>query len=181
MAIQEPLSDQEEQFYPIPALERASKPLMTVFAVLLIVASIWGMINQVSIWSRPVQLTEGYVGEVQERVEGGTCRYSVSFTVAESGQVMEIQLRNNSPVLEYLSKNHPPDVIALRYWKDNLMAFELYPLEYGVAPVKDPIPLSFVLVGSSILGLLLAGVLLFPEALDRFIYGVGRWSRRRKR
>ncbi|MBN1319152.1 MAG: hypothetical protein JXA42_26955 [Anaerolineales bacterium] len=175
------MSNHEEKFYPLLALERASKPILRVFAVLLIAASLWGIVNQITLWGKPVQLSQGIVGKVKEQAGEDGVHYSATFTLQESGQEIEIQLRNNSPVLEYLSNNQPTEAIALRYWRDNLMAFELHTLEYGVASIKDPVPPSFVLVGSSILGFLLAGVLLFPEVLDRMFYHVGRGTRRRKR
>ncbi|NOR84111.1 MAG: hypothetical protein GQ526_11530 [Ardenticatenales bacterium] len=163
------MSDGDQEFFPLAALERASTPLLRSFALLLIVASLWGIVNQFTQWSRPVKLEIGVAGMVQEERLGGTVRYSLPF-VTDSGQEMTLWLRNNSPVLDYFLTSPSTTTIAVRYWPDDMSVVAVHPLIVDVPPIADRFPPSGVLLATSILGLLLGLTILFSSQLDGSIH-----------
>jgi hypothetical protein len=163
------MSDGDQEFFPLAALERASNPLLRAFALLLIVASLWGIVNQFTLWNRPVKLEIGVAGMVREERLGGAVRYSLPFTT-DSGQEMTLWLRNNSPVLDYFLTSPSTTAIAVRYWPDDMSVVAVHPLIIDVPPIADRIPPSGVLLATSILGMLLGLTILFSSQLDRSIH-----------
>lgn len=173
------MKEKDDRFFPLAALERISRPLLQLLSILLIVASLWGLVNQLTLWNQPVELVFGTPGAVKEELLDGRARYWLEFTQQETGERLILRLRNNSPVLKYLLTASPTDSVALRYWTDDLTILEVHPLVYGVPPIRDRIPPSGILFGTSVLGLVVALVLLFPGTLDRIFRQVIRRSGRR--
>ena len=173
------MNDTEPRFLPIPALERASRPLVQICAILLIGTSVWGLVNQLTIWNRPVELIFGTPEAVLEDRDDFFPSYRLLFSIQETGEKRTLELRNNGPVLNYFASHLPEGMIALRIWSDDQMVFEVHPLIYDVAPIRDRVPPSSILTGVSLLGLALGLALLFPGTLERMIYRLGRHSRRR--
>jgi hypothetical protein len=173
------MNSQDTRFFPLTVVERWWRPLLLMFAGLLLVASIWSLVNQWTRWDRPVELLVGAPGPVEEVREGGRVRYRLPFIRQDNGEEMMFWARNHSPVLDYLSSEERNDVVALRYWTDDRVILEVHPLVYGIAPIRDRVPPSGVLVGTSVLGLILAAVLVFPGQVDRALYRLGRRSRSR--
>ncbi len=161
--------DGDQEFFPLAALERASTPLLRAFALLLIVASLWGIVNQLTLWNRPIKLEFGVAGMVREERRGGEVGYSLPFAT-DTGQEMTLWLRNNSPVLDYLIASPSTTMIAVRYWPDDMSVVAVYPLIVDVPPIADRIPPSGVLLATSILGLLLGLTIFFFGQLDRSIH-----------
>ena len=163
------MSDGDQEFFPLAALERASMPLLRAFALLLIVASLWGIVNQFTQWNRPVKLEIGVAGMVREERLGGTVRYSLPFA-ADSGQEMTLWLRNNSPVLDYFLTSPSTATVAVRYWPDDMSVVAVHPLIINVPPIADRFPPSGVLLATSILGLLLGSTILLCGQPDGSIH-----------
>jgi hypothetical protein len=157
----------ESGFYPLVALERVGRPLL---ALLLIAVSLWGIINRTTLWNRSIKVVIGVAGSVQEERQEGVARYSVPFTVEETGEEISFRLRNNSAVLDYLITRPPTTTIALRYRPDDMNVTAVNPLLAGVDPIENRAPRSDVLLATSVLGLLLALALLLPD--------LGRLTRR---
>ena len=140
-------------------LERINKPLLRLFALLLIGASVWGIVNQLTLWNRSVKLAQGRAGVAQEQREQTQVHYLLPFTL-DTGEEMTFWLHNNSPVLDYFVASPTTTTIVLRYWPDDMSVAAVNPLVIGQEPIRDRYPPSGVLMPTSILGLLLGGVLL---------------------
>jgi len=153
------MDDSTQSFFPLVALERISQPLLRLLAFLLMVASLWGIVNQLTVWSRPVKLAVGTAGQVQQERHSGHVRYRLPLAL-ETGEEMSLWLSNHSPVLDYFLSNTPAAPIAVRYWSDDMRVVAVHPLAAGVPPIRAHIPPSSVLLGTSVLGLLLALVIL---------------------
>jgi len=161
-----PSAGSEQEFLPLLALENISRPVLRLFALLLGLTSLWGIINQATLWSRPVKLVVGTAGAVQEERSPHGVLYGLLFTL-DTGEELDLRLHNNSPVLDYFLTSPTTDTIALRYWTDDMSVAAVHPLVVGVAPIRDRFPPSDVLLATSVLGLLMALVLLFAGRLHR--------------
>ncbi len=163
------MTDDDQEFFPLAALERASTPLLRAFALLLIVASLWGIVNQFTLWNRPVKLEIGVAGMVREERLRGAVRYSLPFAT-DMDEEMTLWLRNNSPVLDYFLTSPSTTTIAVRYWPDDMSVVAVHPLIVDVMPIADRLPPSGVLLATSILGLLLGLTILISSRLDDSIH-----------
>lgn len=163
----------EKKFHPIAVLERINKPLIRFFALLLIAASLWGIVNQFTLWNRPIKLVIGTAGNVVEEEQADRVRYRLSFTIQETGQEMQFWLLNNSPTLDYFLTQPPTDTVALRYWPDDMMVASINPLIVGADSIENPIPPPGLVLATSILGLLVALAILIPDLLGRFFFRSG--------
>jgi hypothetical protein len=158
---------------PVNAFNRNSQLALRVFAWLLLAASIWGLTNLVQLWNRPVKLVSGTPGRVVEESEAGRFRYLVPFTVGETGDVLMLRLRNNGPVIDYFTAK-PGIPVAVLYWPSEMTIASVHPLIAGEPPIRGQYPPYNALLGTSVLGVLLAGVLLLGGQLDRALYRAGR-------
>jgi hypothetical protein len=165
-----------KDLYPATALERTSKPLLRVFALLLLLVSLWGVVNLLGMRGRSIRVALGVAGAVQEERQGDTVRYYLPFTEEETGAEMLFRLHSNSPVLNYLMTSPPTHTIALRYWPDDMSVLAVNPFLPDVPPIVYPTPSRRLLLGTSVLGLVLASALLLPDLFGRFVYRSGRHS-----
>jgi hypothetical protein len=165
-----------DTFSPAAALERASKPLLRIFVLLLLLVSLWGMVNLSAMRGRSIRVALGVAGAVQEERQGDRVRYYLPFTEEETGAEMVFRLHNNSPVLDYLVTSPPTHTIALRYWPDDMTVLAVNPFLPEVPPISYPTPSRGLLLGTSVLGLVLASALLLPDLFGRFVYQSGRRS-----
>ena len=76
---------------PAAALERASKPLLRVFALLLLLVSLWGLVNLSAMRGRSIRVARGVAGAVQEERQGDRARYSLPVIEEESGAEQQSQ------------------------------------------------------------------------------------------
>ena len=164
--------DDTEKTFPLSALLRISRPMLRILALLLILVSLWGIIKQSTMWNRSVKVVIGVGGPLQEERHEGAVRYLLPFTVDETGAEMVFWLDNSNSVLDYLATQPPTSTIALRYWPDDMSVMAVNPLLPGVEPVQARIPPSEILLGTSILGFLVALALLLPD----LFHGSGRRS-----
>jgi hypothetical protein len=165
-----------DMFSPVAALERISKPLLRVFALLLLLVSIWGVVNLLSMRGRSIRVALGVAGVVQEERQGDRVRYYLPFTEEETGAEMIFRLHNNSPVLDYVMTSPPTHTIALRYWPDDMTVLAANPFLPDVPPISYPTPSRGLLLGTSVLGLVMASALLLPDLFSRFVYQSSRRS-----
>jgi hypothetical protein len=163
-----------DEFSPFTALERTGKPLLRVFASLLLLVSLWGLVNLLGMRGRSIRVALGTAGAVQEERQGDTVRYTLPFTEEETGAEMIFRLHNNSPVLDYLLTSPPTHTIAVRYWPDDMTVLAVNPFLPDVPPISYPTPSRGLLLGTSVLGLVLASALLLPDLFGRFVYQSGR-------
>jgi hypothetical protein len=163
-----------DTFSPAAALERSSKPLLRVFALLVLLVSLWGMVNLLAMRGRSIRVALGTAAAVQEERQGDAVRYYLPFTEEETGAEMIFRLHNNSPVLDYLLTSPPTHAIAVRYWPDDMSVVAVNPFLPDVPPISYPTPSRGLLLGTSVLGLVVASALLLPDLLGRFVYQSGR-------
>jgi hypothetical protein len=158
----------DQVFFPLAALERISRPLLRLFALVLLLVSLWGFVNLSNTRGQTIKVVIGVAGAVQEEHQEGVVRYSIPFTVEETGEAMTFWVRNNGPVLDYLVTRSPTTTIALRYRPDDMMVTAVNALLPGVEPIQNRAPDPNILLATSILGLLLTMALLLPDLLGRF-------------
>jgi hypothetical protein len=151
--------------------------LVRAFTLVLLLASLWGIINQSREMNRSVYVAIGVAGPVQEGQHEGAVRYFLPFREQESGEEMNFLLLNNSPVLNYLVASPPTHTIALQYWPDDMSIKALNLLVPGVDPIEHQITRSMLLLSASALGLLASLVLLLPDLFGRYFFGYRRRSR----
>lgn len=159
---------EEQEFLPLRALERFSRPLVWLFSLLLVLASLSGIVELWRLWSRPLDLVVGTPGAVQEVQTSGGVRYRLPVALG-TGEDLDFWLHNNSPVLDYLISRPVTTTVALRYWTDDMSVAGVYPLTPDTPPVHVRIPPSPILLATSILGLVLALLLLLSGRLDRVL------------
>lgn len=155
-------------------VSRHTQPAVRLFAALVILASLWGLVNQLTLWNRPVSFNVGVADRLDERQQDGVTTYTMGFTLVDTGEHLTFRIMNNGPVLDYFATQPTSDPIGVRYWTDDLTVTAVHPLEVNVPPIRDRIPLSGVLVGTSAVGLLIGIVLLIPGTIHRGIHRLGR-------
>lgn len=156
-------------FMPFDALVRAGRWLLRVFAVILLLASVWGIVDLLEMRGRSIRVALGVAGTVQEDRQGDTVRYYLPFTEEETGAAMTFRLHNNSPVLDYLLTSTPSHTIALRYWPDDMSVLAVNPLLPDAPVVAYPTPSRTLLLVTSTLGMVVAAALLLPDLLGRLV------------
>jgi hypothetical protein len=164
---------QDETIDPLDAFYRNARLALHIFAWLLLAASIWGLTNLVQLWNRPVKLVSGTPEGIVEESEAGRFQYKVPFTVTETGEVLMLRPGNNGPVIDYFMTN-PGTSVAVLYWPSEMTIASVHPLLAGEPPVRGQYPPYNALLGTSLLGVLLAAVLLSGGRLDRALYRAGR-------
>lgn len=171
MAELQTVETEEQEFLPLRALERFSRPLVWLFTLLLVLASLWGMVELWRLWSRPLDLVVGTPGAVREVQTAGGVRYRLQLALG-TGEELDLWLHNNSPVLDYLISRPVTTTLALRYWTDDMSVAGVYPLTPDTPPVQVRRPPSPILLATSILGLALALLLLLSGRPDRAFQGL---------
>ena len=164
--------DWEKSYKSPHALDRTSL-LLRIFAWSLLAASIWGLVNLGQLWSRPMKLVSGTPGEVVEEHETGRFRYLLPFTVDETGAALLLHLHNDGPVIDYFVAN-PGTQVAVLYWSNDMGIASVHPLVAGEPSIRGRYPPYNALLGTSLLGALLAVVLLLGGWLDSRLYRLGR-------
>lgn len=160
-------------------LMRTGKWLLRVFAVLLLTASLWGVVELVGMRGRSIRVVLGVAGPVQEAKQGSATVYHLPFTEEETGTEMTFRLHNNSPILDYMLTSVPTHTIALRYWPDDMSVLAVNPLLPDVPVAVYPTPSRSLQLATSVLGIVLAVVLLLPDLIDRVTFRSGRRARPR--
>jgi hypothetical protein len=168
------MNDPELEFYPLAFLARIGRPLLRLVAILLIPVSIWGIREGLEGRNRSLFVIIGRAGPVQEVQQGDAVRYTLPFTVEETGEELTLMLPNNSAVLDQLITEPPTHTIALQYWPDTMGVRALNLLQIGVEPIEVRMPQPGIALGTSILGLLVALAILLPDLLARFVFRTGR-------
>ena len=164
--------DWEKYTDPPNAVNRTGL-LLRIFAWSLLVASIWGLVNLVQLWSRPMKLVSGTPGPVIEEHEAGRFRYLVPFTVDETDEAFLLRLDNDGPVIDYFATS-PGTQVAVLYWSEDMGIASVHPLVAGEASIRGRYPPYNALLGTSALGILVAVVLLVGGWLDSRLYRLGR-------
>lgn len=164
---------QEQSANSLIAYGRTSQLVLRVFAWLLLLASLWGMVNLVQLWNRPVRLASGTPDHVVEENQAGRYGYLLRFTVDETGEELTLRLSNNGAVIDYFMAN-PGRPVAILYWPSEMTIASVHPLEAGKPPIRGQYPPYNALLGTSVLGVVLAVVLLFGKQLDHRLYRIGR-------
>lgn len=168
------MNKSEYEFYPLAAMARIGRPLLRLIAILLIPVSIWGIQEGLDGRNRSLFVVIGRAGPVQEIQQGDAVRYSLPFTVEETGDELTLNLPNGSAVLDQLITEPPTQTIALQYWPDTMDLKALNLLQIGVEPIEVRTAPAGLALGTSILGLLVASAILLPELLARSVYRSGR-------
>lgn len=169
----------EYELYPLAVLARIGRPLLRLVALLLIPVSLWGIGEGLGERNRSLYVVIGRPGPVREERQDDAVRYSLPFTVEETGEEMILSLPNNSRVLDQLITESPTRTIALQYWPDTMRVRALNLLQIGVEPIEVRAPYPGISLGTSILGLLVALALLLPDLFARSVYRTGRREPRR--
>jgi len=165
---------EQTRLHPLEALQNIGRPLVTGFALLLLLVSGWGLVNLFGYWGRSVELVKGAAGEIREERIDKQVRYLVPFTVDESGQELEFQVKNNGPAMDYFMDGQAKPPLAILYWTDDLSVAKVHPLVAGEEPVRDRYPNYAVLLTTSVLGIVLALMLLLVGPLERMLYPLTR-------
>jgi hypothetical protein len=165
--------DRDRALDSLAAFGRGSKVALHIFAWALLAASIWGMVDLAQLWNRPVKLVSGIPGRVIEESERDRVRYAVPFTVEETGEVLVLGLRNNGPVTDYFMTK-PETPVGVLYWPSQMTIASVHPLVAGEPAIRGQYPPYDGLLGTSILGMVLATVLLLGGRLDVALYRAGR-------
>lgn len=158
---------------PLNIYGPSSQLVLRVFAWLLLAASIWGLVNLVQLWNRPVRLVSGTPDQVLEENEAGHFHYSLPFTVDGTGEKLTLHLYNSGPVIDYFMTN-PGTPVAILYWAHDMTIASVHPLIAGEPAIRGQYPPYDALLGTSALGGVLALVLLLGGRLDRALYRIGR-------
>lgn len=165
--------DWEQGFDPPNVLNRAGQPLLRIFAWSLLIASMWGLVSILQLWNRPVKLVSGTPSQVVEEQEAGRFHYLLPFTVDETGEALLLRLHNSGPVIDYFTRA-PATRVAVLYWRDDMAIASVHPLVGGEPSIRSQFPRYNALLGTSVLGALLAVVSLLGGWLDGRLYRLGR-------
>jgi hypothetical protein len=165
--------ERDETLDPWNTLHRNGWLALRIFAWLVLAASLWGLTNLAQLWNRPAKLVSGTPARVVEEDDGGRFRYRVPFTVNETGEVLMLRVHNNGAVIDYFMTK-PGTPVAVLYWPSEMTIASVHPLVAGEPSIRGQYPPYNALLGTSVLGVLLALVLLSGGRLDRALYQAGR-------
>jgi hypothetical protein len=129
--------------------------------------------NLVQLWNEPVKLVSGTPDRVTEEVEAGRYRYSLPFRIEETGEVLTLRLPNHGPVIDYFMTN-PGKSVAVLFWPTRKTILSVYPLVAGEPRIRGQYPPYNALLGTSVLGVAVAVLLLLGGSLDHLFYRIGR-------